>query len=387
MMTSRDIVNAIAKKMIGTTYKDGYFIDVGNNIVCLTPTRVNMNTWNGYLKGDLTKELINISFLEGMNKEVPQVFLSENGTELFKVHEYCYITPSIEDKDILPIVKSIAQIKDGIYQDTTTKKVIDSGIIPSFPPLELVLFNKDNNKVVSGIYRNVSAANNAMRKMHNPNVEIRYRMLTNLKDELGNRNEFYMPLDTILPYITESKLNKNMKNKVIKLNENTLKQIVVESVKRVLNEDYFGRSISQGGSRYTDLYDIDNGENISKPGNKYAKKDATDFGEDGYGPKWDKNMYDLKAQTLGKGMDTLDYDKDWLENDPATKFDMAAQKHAMRDILKTNNSDFRNAGSAKAVAKLGIPMSIAYRLSNETLERIVKDLGGSFKPEYRQKIS
>lgn len=235
-MTSRDIINAIAKKMIGTTYKDGYFIDVGNNIVCLTPTRVNMNTWNGYLKGDLSKELINISFLEGMNKEVPQVFLSENGTELFKVHEYCYIAPSIEDKDILPIIKSIAQIKDGIYQDTDTKKVNDSGIIPSFPPLELVLFNKDNNKVVSGIYRNVSAANNALRKMHNPNVEIRYRMLVNLKDEQGNRNEFYMPLDIILPYIIESKTNKNMKKNVVKINENTLRQIVAESVKNVLKE-------------------------------------------------------------------------------------------------------------------------------------------------------
>ena len=178
-----------------------------------------------------------------------------------------------------------------------------------------------------------------------------------------------------------------MKNNAIKINENALRQIVAESVKRVLNEDYFGRHISQGGSRDTDLYDIDNGEDISKPGNKYAKKDATDFGEDGYGPKWDKSMYDLKTQILGKGMNTLDYDKDWLENDPATKFDMAAQKHAMRDILKTNNSDFRNAGAAKAVAKLGIPMSIAYKLSNETLVRIVKDLGGSFNPEYRQKIS
>lgn len=36
--------------------------------------------------------------------------------------------------------------------------------------------------------------------------------------------------------ITESKTNKNMKNNVIKLNENTLRLIVAESVRKVLNE-------------------------------------------------------------------------------------------------------------------------------------------------------
>lgn len=177
-----------------------------------------------------------------------------------------------------------------------------------------------------------------------------------------------------------------MKKNVVRINESTLRKMVTESVKRVLNEDYFGRRISRGGSRDTDFYDIDNGEDISEPGNEYAVKDAADYGNNGYGPEWDKKMRDLKAQTVRRGMDTLDYDKDWLENDPATKFDMAAQKHAMRDIRNTSDADYRNAGAAKAVAKLGIPMSIAYKLSNETLERIVKDLGGSFKGEYRQKI-
>ena len=37
--------------------------------------------------------------------------------------------------------------------------------------------------------------------------------------------------------ITESKTNKNMKKNVVKINENTLRQIVAESVKKVLNED------------------------------------------------------------------------------------------------------------------------------------------------------
>ena len=37
--------------------------------------------------------------------------------------------------------------------------------------------------------------------------------------------------------IKESKTNKNMKKNVVKINENTLTQIVAESVKRVLKED------------------------------------------------------------------------------------------------------------------------------------------------------
>lgn len=39
--------------------------------------------------------------------------------------------------------------------------------------------------------------------------------------------------------ITESKTNKNMKKNTIRLNENTLKQIVAESVKKVLKEGYY----------------------------------------------------------------------------------------------------------------------------------------------------
>ena len=177
-----------------------------------------------------------------------------------------------------------------------------------------------------------------------------------------------------------------MKKNTIKLNESALRQIVAESVKRVLNEDYFGRHISRGGSRDTDFYDIDNGEDISEPGNEYARKDAADYGNNGYGPEWDSKMYDLKRQTIGKGKDTLGYDMDWLETDPTTKFEMAAQKHAMRDIRNTSDADYRNAGAAIAVAKLGIPMSIAYKLSNETLEKILKDMGVRYDSNYRQKI-
>lgn len=40
--------------------------------------------------------------------------------------------------------------------------------------------------------------------------------------------------------IKESKTNKNMKKNIVKLNENTLRKIVAESIKNVLNEEYDG---------------------------------------------------------------------------------------------------------------------------------------------------
>ena len=45
--------------------------------------------------------------------------------------------------------------------------------------------------------------------------------------------------------ITESKTNKNMKKNVVKINENTLRQIVAESVNRMLNEMKFGQEVEE----------------------------------------------------------------------------------------------------------------------------------------------
>ena len=48
------------------------------------------------------------------------------------------------------------------------------------------------------------------------------------------------------PSITESKTNKNMKKNTVKINENTLRQIVAESVKKVLNEEMSDGVIDEG---------------------------------------------------------------------------------------------------------------------------------------------
>lgn len=63
--------------------------------------------------------------------------------------------------------------------------------------------------------------------------------------------EYENSIKEILPYIkptnnnlTESKTNKNMKKNIVKINENTLRQIVAESVKKVLNEYAEGNEMS-----------------------------------------------------------------------------------------------------------------------------------------------
>ena len=64
-----------------------------------------------------------------------------------------------------------------------------------------------------------------------------------IKGAVGTGGQFSNPL-RVKPkmlastQLNESKTNKNMKKNVIKLNENTLRQIVAESVKKVLKEGY-----------------------------------------------------------------------------------------------------------------------------------------------------
>lgn len=62
-----------------------------------------------------------------------------------------------------------------------------------------------------------------------------------IKGAVGPGGQFSNPMNVkpkllVSAPITESKTNKNMKKNVVKINENTLKQIVAESVKKVLKE-------------------------------------------------------------------------------------------------------------------------------------------------------
>jgi len=190
----------------------------------------------------------------------------------------------------------------------------------------------------------------------------------------------------------------------MKITEKHLRNIISEAIAGALDEmnsegkktnnksDYFGRHYQTVGSRDTDFSDIDMGPDISKPGNKYAREDDKNNWNGGYWPG-DEKLSDLKHQMRGKGgyfdgiEDFEDGGEERLDNDPATKFDQASQKRALRSMRKHDEGvGYRDSGAAKAAAKCGIPMKVAYKLSNSTLNSILKDLGVKYKSEYRKNI-
>lgn len=133
-----------------------------------------------------------------------------------------------------------------------------------------------------------------------------------------------------------------MNNKqIVRLTENDLHKIVKESVDRVLKE---GKKTNNKKDYFRKMYD-DNGEEYLRPLSSHAKKDASH-----------------------------EYANDW------TDFDVAVDKHNDREI----GSDVEDYGGKVgpeglrqgilAVAKLGIPMEIAYKLNFHTLYSILHQL-------------
>ena len=60
--------------------------------------------------------------------------------------------------------------------------------------------------------------------------------------------------------------NKNMKKNVVKLNENTLRQIVAESVKKVLEEEYYPPNLGPNDFDYPDYYvTVDEVNSLKQP--------------------------------------------------------------------------------------------------------------------------
>lgn len=89
-------------------------------------------------------------------------------------------------------------------------------------------------------------------------IEDLKNMLMSIHDYLESPTKSYE--EAIQTPINDSKTNKNMKKNVIKLNENTLRRIVAESVKKVLKEEgegieAMGSAPSEGYGKYGSLMD------------------------------------------------------------------------------------------------------------------------------------
>ena len=132
-----------------------------------------------------------------------------------------------------------------------------------------------------------------------------------------------------------------MNKKLIRLTENDLHKIVKESVDRVLKE---GKKTNNKKNYFRKMYN-DNGEEYLRPLSSHAKKD----------------------------------DSHYIAND-WTDFDVAIDKHNDREIgrdVKDYGGKVGPEGLRKgilAVAKLGIPMEIAYKLNFHTLYSILQQL-------------
>ena len=139
-----------------------------------------------------------------------------------------------------------------------------------------------------------------------------------------------------------------MNKKLIRLTEGDLHRIVKESVNRVLSE---GKFINNKKGYFADNpNEYEYSEEPFVPGNEYAKKDAIPS----------RNVH-------GGGPNG----RDWSE------FDGAVDRHFDREHEK----DYKDYGGKNpnrdlilAVAKMGIPTKLAWKLSRRTLYDVMRQL-------------
>ena len=126
--------------------------------------------------------------------------------------------------------------------------------------------------------------------------------------------------------------------RTVRLRESELRRMIAESVRRVLNE---GNKINNKKGYFGRMRD-DNGEEHLTPLSSYAKKDANHH-----------------------------ISNDW------TEFDDAAFKHIDREY-QDDSMDYGgknpNRDLIYNVAKLGIPMKLAWKLSPKTLYDVMRQL-------------
>lgn len=170
------------------------------------------------------------------------------------------------------------------------------------------------------------------------------------------------------------------RKQVIRINENQLKQIVMESVEQILregkvtnNKPYFKKHKQWVGGGYPDYGDGYYQElpynDYTNPSNEYAKKDNEIEPKEGIFPKLDAfpNWWDEF------------YDEDSGTSDPKTHFQAAGMLNQLRQERKDKNEEEEIANSRLRTNRLnalkkGIPSSIVKKLSSETLSSILFDL-------------
>ena len=202
MAYAREIFIAIKQKIRfqqADKEADSHYTVLGNTLVRISNHCTWMKIWDNYLQKnpqDAKRNILSLVFEDGEDTYTEEcLFTVTERKKPIRVTEYVFKSASLSKQDVKMIIGSLQQMM------TTNKFNEPTGKGERFDRISV---NPDYMNIETTADRRAIPA--------------------------GGHGMDYS--------IEESKTNKNMKKNVVKINENTLRQIVAESVKKVLKEGY-----------------------------------------------------------------------------------------------------------------------------------------------------
>jgi len=221
-----------------------YIVCNDNTLVVLANVRLDCGIIDKILCEHTFKHIIWLSFCDNgtVIDEVPRT-----KGKVFKVTEYIYLPSSIDEEDVPFIKEAIRNIQNGKLNDSHNNPDSNSLTVRLKTTYRLTIEENGINKNVRGEWVNEEDAKNIGLRLYKNHNQDNYTvfLVTVLRFPQSNGTVREMPFQCKINRITESKSNKNMKKNVVKINENTLKQIVAESVKKVLKEGYNQETVNE----------------------------------------------------------------------------------------------------------------------------------------------
>ena len=200
MAYAREIFIAIKQKIRfqqADKEADSHYTVLGNTLVRISNHCTWMKIWDNYLQKnpqDAKRNILSLVFEDGEDTYTEEcLFTVTERKKPIRVTEYVFKSASLSKQDVKMIIGSLQQMM------TTNKFNEPTGKGERFDRISV---NPDYMNIETTADRRAIPA--------------------------GGHGMDYS--------IEESKTNKNMKKNVVKINENTLRQIVAESVKKVLKE-------------------------------------------------------------------------------------------------------------------------------------------------------
>ena len=200
MAYAREIFIAIKQKIRfqqADKEADSHYTVLGNTLVRISNHCTWMKIWDNYLQKnpqDAKRNILSLVFEDGEDTYTEEcLFTVTERKKPIRVTEYVFKSASLSKQDVKMIIGSLQQMM------TTNKFIEPTGKGERFDRISV---NPDYMNIETTADRRAIPA--------------------------GGHGMDYS--------IEESKTNKNMKKNVVKINENTLRKMVAESVKKVLKE-------------------------------------------------------------------------------------------------------------------------------------------------------